>query len=80
MVPKEVRLALGLKPGTHLRWSVEDRVATVRAMPDDPIEAAIGALEGLGVSTSDLLAERRQDRDKEELETEGNLRTWQSTP
>jgi len=79
VVPKEIRQALGLKPGTSLRWTVENGVATVRPMPDDPIEAAIGALEHLRVSTADLLAERQQDKEKEEAETEEQLRRWRSS-
>ena len=79
VVPKEVRRALGVKPGTSLRWTVEDGVATVRPMPDDPIEAAIGALEHLGISTADLLAERQEDKAKEEAETEEQLERWRSS-
>jgi len=79
VVPKEVRQALGVKPGTSLRWTVEDGVATVRPMPDDPIEAAIGALEHLGISTADLLAERQEDKAKEEAETEEQLERWRSS-
>jgi AbrB family looped-hinge helix DNA binding protein len=79
VVPKEVREALGVKPGTSLRWTVENGVATVRPMPDDPIEAAIGALEHLGLSTADLLAERRADNEREEAETKEQLQRWQSS-
>ena len=79
VVPKEVREALGLKPGSSLTWSVEDGVVTVRPMPDDPIEASIGALQHVQVSTSDLLAEREEDRTQEEKETEEQLRRWRST-
>ncbi len=80
VVPKEVRDALGLKPGTSLTWSVEDGVATVRPMPEDPIEASIGALEHLKVKTADLLEERQADKKREERETEEQLRRWRSTP
>ena len=80
VVPKEVREALGVRPGTSLRWTVKDGVATVRPMPEDPIEASIGALEHLGISTADLLAERQQDKEKEETETEEQLRRWRSSP
>ena len=79
VVPKEVREALGLKPGASLTWSVEDGVATVRPMPDDPIEASIGALAHLKVSTADLLHDRLADKLHEEKETEEQLRRWRST-
>ena len=66
VIPKEVREALGIKEGAKLLWFVQDDKAIVRVLPDDPVAASIGALEGLKYSTADLLAERRAERDKEE--------------
>jgi AbrB family looped-hinge helix DNA binding protein len=79
VIPKEVREVLGIKEGTKLLWFVEDDYVVVQGLPDDPIKAAKGALKQLNVSTADLLAERRADRDKEEAKVEEMLERWRST-
>jgi len=79
VIPKEVRQALGLKAGANLTWTVIDGVATVRPLPEDPVEASIGALKHLKVSTADLLADRRADLEKEDAETAEQVRRWRST-
>jgi AbrB family looped-hinge helix DNA binding protein len=78
VIPKEVREALGIEPHARLVWTVEDGSAVVRAIPADPIDAAMGALKHLKFSTADLLAERRAERDKEEAQVEEMLKRWRS--
>jgi AbrB family looped-hinge helix DNA binding protein len=70
VVPREIREALGLKPGTVLTWAMHDGSVTVRALPDDPIGFSIGALKHLQHGTRELLADRREDRLKEEAALE----------
>lgn len=79
VVPKEVREALGIKPGSKLSWALRDGSVVVRPIPEDPIRAMKGALRHLKYSTADLLAERRADRDKEEAHVEEMLKRWRST-
>jgi AbrB family looped-hinge helix DNA binding protein len=45
-IPKEVRQALGLKPGGRLVYEVKGTAATVRAQPG--LMAAFGALKSAG--------------------------------
>jgi AbrB family looped-hinge helix DNA binding protein len=67
VVPREIREALGLKPQSRLMWTLKDGTVVIRALPDNPIDAAMGALKGRGISTAKLLEERRKDREKEEV-------------
>jgi len=68
VIPKEIRDALGLKPGTVLAWSVKDGSMTLRPLPEDPIKFSIGALKHLRYGSRELLADRRADRDREARE------------
>ncbi|HLG12844.1 MAG TPA: AbrB/MazE/SpoVT family DNA-binding domain-containing protein [Dehalococcoidia bacterium] len=79
VVPKEIREALGIKPKTRLIWIMQDGSVVVRALPDDPIGAAMGALKDVKFSTADLLADRRRDLEKEEQAASENLKRWQRT-
>ncbi len=79
VVPKEIREALGIKPGMKIVWTIHNGSAVVQALPEDPIGASIGALKHLKLSTRDLLQERRADREKDEAKVEEALRRWRIT-
>jgi AbrB family looped-hinge helix DNA binding protein len=44
VIPKEIRDALGLKPGTKLAWRTQGGVLKAIPLPSDPIEALRGLL------------------------------------
>lgn len=65
VIPQRIREELNIVPSTRLKWTVQDGVIIVFPIPDDPVRAAIGILKGRGLSTDDLLAERRSQRERE---------------
>ena len=65
VIPRHIREELGITPTTRLEWKVKNGVIIVLPIPSDPVQSALGILEGRGPSTSDLLAERKSDRGKE---------------
>jgi len=72
VIPQEVREALHIEPNSKLEWEVKDGHIIVHPIPADPVRASRGMLKGL--STDDLLAERRRERQREqrrELPTKG---------
>ena len=82
MVPKEVREALGIKPGTKLYWVMKGDTAVVFAVPNDPVRALRGILKGRG-SYEMWLQERNEERKRErttEAEEEGHWQGTSSTP
>jgi AbrB family looped-hinge helix DNA binding protein len=79
VVPKEIREALGLKPGTVLTWFLKDGAISVRPLPEDPIGASMGALKHLTHGTKELLEDRKADRDKEEKAIAEDRKRWRST-
>jgi AbrB family looped-hinge helix DNA binding protein len=79
VVPKEIREALHLKPGTVLTWTLKDGSISVRPLPDDPIGYSMGALKHVISGTKELLEERRADREKEEKALEEDRQRWRST-
>jgi bifunctional DNA-binding transcriptional regulator/antitoxin component of YhaV-PrlF toxin-antitoxin module len=66
VVPREVREALSLAPHSKLSWEVRGGVAVVVPIPEDPVLGSLGILRGPGLTTEDLLDERRRERDREE--------------
>jgi AbrB family looped-hinge helix DNA binding protein len=64
VVPKEIREALNLKPGTRLVWIVRDGAARVIPIPADPVRALRGLLKGHGTYEG-WLAERNTEREYE---------------
>jgi AbrB family looped-hinge helix DNA binding protein len=78
VIPKEIREALGLKEGTKLTWVLRDKSLKVIPIPEDPVGALMGILEGKG-STAELLEERGTERDKEERDLEEQMRRWRAT-
>jgi AbrB family looped-hinge helix DNA binding protein len=65
VIPRHIREELGITQSTRLEWKVKNGVIIVLPIPSDPVQSALGILEGRGPSTSDLLAERKSDREKE---------------
>ena len=65
VIPRQIREELGITPATRLVWKVKNGVIIVLPLPPDPIHSAVGALEGRGPSSTDLLSERKSDREKD---------------
>ena len=65
VIPRHIREELGITPTTRLEWKVKNGVIIILPLPSDPIRSAVGILEGRGLSTAHLLAERKADREKE---------------
>jgi hypothetical protein len=57
---------MGIVPQIKLEWQIKDGVIVVYPIPPDPVQAAVGILKGQGPTTDDLLAERRQERQREQ--------------
>ena len=74
VIPKEIREALGLKPGTKLAWSLNDRSVTVIPIPSDPVRALRGLLKGTGYTYDDFLRERNEEREQERKAEEEEAR------
>ncbi len=65
VIPRSIRDAAGITPGTQLEWQVKNGTIIVVPIPSDPIRGAIGVLKGRGPTTEDLLEERRRERERE---------------
>jgi AbrB family looped-hinge helix DNA binding protein len=65
VIPRHIREELGITPATRLEWKISNGAIIVLPIPADPVQSSIGILKGRGPSTSDLLAERKADREKE---------------
>jgi hypothetical protein len=62
---------MGIEPRSKLEWQIIDGQIVVTPIPADPVRASVGLLKGKGLTTDDLLAERRRERQRvqeEELE------------
>ena len=66
VIPKEIRRALGIKPGTQLHVRVEGKEVIFLPLPDDPIRALRGIAKGGPSLTKALLEDRREDLEREE--------------
>lgn len=64
VIPRDIREKLGITPSTRLEWKIKDGIIIVMPLPADPVQAAVGILEGRGPSTQELLDERKEDRKK----------------
>ncbi|MBE0410480.1 MAG: AbrB/MazE/SpoVT family DNA-binding domain-containing protein [Anaerolineales bacterium] len=64
VIPREIRKKLDITPATRLEWMVKNGVIIVLPLPPDPVRSSVGILKGRGVSTKDLLTERKIDREK----------------
>lgn len=66
VIPKEIRQALDIRPGTRLHIRVEGRELVLFPLPHDPIRALRGIVKGGPSLTKGLLEDRREDREREE--------------
>jgi AbrB family looped-hinge helix DNA binding protein len=70
VIPAEIREKIGLRPGGKVLVALAgEGKAIIEPVPDDPIEAACGMLEGGPSLTQTLLKERREEdaREKKKL-------------
>ena len=66
VIPSELRERIGLRPGGKVLVTLEgERKVAIEPVPDDPIEAACGMLQGGPSLTKALLKERREDNARE---------------
>jgi len=67
VIPVELREQIGLRPGDKVLVALAGaRKVTIEPVPDDPIEATCGMLQGGPSLTEALLKERREDCAREE--------------
>lgn len=62
VIPKELREKYGLKRGTRVQVVAYDEALALVPLPDDPVGALHGMLEGGPSLTGDLLQERAHER------------------
>lgn len=72
VIPKAIRDEIGIKPGDEVTFEPDGKDVRVRRIADDTItrgeriEAFRGAWAGIpGLGTDDLLAARREERERE---------------
>ena len=70
VIPKDLREMYGLKKGTQVQVVDYGGVLAVIPLPDDPVGALLGMLEGGPSLTAELLSERALDRAREEIRSE----------
>lgn len=80
VIPKAIRDQIGIRPGDEVVFAPDGKDVRVRRVADDPderrrrIEALRGAWADVpGLSTKDLEAERRKERELEERKAQGLL-------
>jgi AbrB family looped-hinge helix DNA binding protein len=66
VIPKPLREKYGLEKGSHVQVVDYGHVLALVPLPDDPVEALHGMLEGGPSLTKDLLIERARERAREE--------------
>lgn len=66
VIPKDLREKYGLKKGTQVQVIDSGEILALVPLPDDPVEALHGMLEGGPSLTRDLLVERAKERAQEE--------------
>ena len=65
VIPQEIREQLGIEPNSEVAWVVRDGMVKMIPIPEDAIAASRGMLKGSGITTSELLEERRRDLEME---------------
>lgn len=65
VIPQELRRELQIKPESMIAWSARDGILIGVPIPEDPIEASIGMLAGLGYTFEDFIRERQEERAQE---------------
>ncbi|MCG7851385.1 MAG: AbrB/MazE/SpoVT family DNA-binding domain-containing protein [Methanosarcinaceae archaeon] len=67
IMPKDIRVKLGIKPGKVLSVKLIDDHVEIRPLPDDPIEFLTGIVEKhRGSMAGELLKERKRDNEIDE--------------
>ena len=66
VIPKSIREKHGLKKGSRVQVLDCGQLLAIVPLPDDPIEALHGMFEGGPSLTEELLAEREQERARED--------------
>jgi AbrB family looped-hinge helix DNA binding protein len=66
VIPKSIREKHGLKKGSRVQVLDYGQLLAIVPLPDDPIEALHGMFEGGPSLTEELLAEREQERARED--------------
>ena len=67
VIPKEIRDALGVKPGQKVFFKiVKDHLVEIAPLPDDPVRHFCGIFKEGPSLTRALLKEREEDKKREE--------------
>lgn len=66
VIPKEIRRALGIRPGTRFHVRIEGKEVVLFPLPDDPIRALRGVAKGGSSLTKALLEDRKEELEREE--------------
>ena len=66
VIPKSIREKHGLKKGSRVQVVDYGGIVAIVPLPEDPVEALHGMLQGGPSLTEDLLAERERERAVEE--------------
>lgn len=75
VIPKEIRDALGIKPGQKVFFKmVKDHLVEIAPLPEDPVRHFCGIFKGGSSLTGALLKERGEDRKREEKKLNRFLR------
>jgi AbrB family looped-hinge helix DNA binding protein len=61
VIPKDIRIKLGITPGKRLLFKVIENHAEITPLPDDPIKELRGILKGGKSMANGLLRERQKD-------------------
>ena len=66
VIPKSIREKHGLKKGSRVQVVDYGGIVAIVPLPEDPVEALHGMLQGGPSLTEDLMAERERERAEEE--------------
>ena len=61
LIPKKILDRYGVRPGHKVQLLEKDDGIVIKAVPEDPIEAACGFLEGNFSLTADLIEEHERE-------------------
>jgi AbrB family looped-hinge helix DNA binding protein len=76
VIPKEIRDALGVKPGQKVFFKiVKDHLVEIAPLPEDPVRHFCGIFKQGPSLTRSLLKEREEDKKREEKKLNRFFRT-----
>ena len=76
VIPKEIREALGVKPGQKVFFKiVKDHLVEIAPLPEDPVRHFCGIFKEGSSLTRALLKEREEDKKREEKRLNRFFRT-----